>query len=373
MKVTLKNVTKKYGSTTAVNNFSAELPDGQLICLLGPSGCGKSTLLNMMCGITDVTEGSILFDGKDVTKVSPDKRNIGMVFQNYALYPHMTVLENICFPLEIKKIPKQERIQKAEEIAKLVHIDTLLKRYPAELSGGQQQRVAIARALVKSPELLLMDEPLSNLDARLRLEMREEIRRIQKETGVTTVFVTHDQEEAMSISDSILLMKDGFFVQEGLCQNLYVNPVNKFVSDFIGNPPVNNIPCTVKEIISAEKIVLNIENTSCEIKLNVTPKEQPAAGQKLILAVRPESFVLNEKPGENTFAVKADRISEMGKDRIVYANPLSKDMNSSEKSLIELRTILSSDYEIAEGQEINLSLKQKGVFLFEEETGKRLA
>lgn len=204
MKVKLQNITKKYGQTTAVNDFSAELPDGHLICLLGPSGCGKSTILNMLCGIVSVTEGKILFDDEDVTKLPPDQRNIGMVFQNYALYPHMTVLENIAFPLEVKKVPKLQRIEQATQIAKLVHVDMLLKRYPAELSGGQQQRVAIARALVKNPKLLLMDEPLSNLDARLRLEMREEIRRIQQETGVTTVFVTHDQEEAMSISDSIL-------------------------------------------------------------------------------------------------------------------------------------------------------------------------
>jgi ABC-type sugar transport system ATPase subunit len=239
MKVTLKNVTKKFGSTVAVNNFSATFPDGHLICLLGPSGCGKSTVLNILCGILDVTSGQVFFDNEDVTSLSPEQRNIGMVFQNYALYPHLTVLENIAFPLEVQKVNKKIRIEKAKEIAELVHVESLLHRYPGELSGGQQQRVAIARALIKNPKLLLMDEPLSNLDARLRLEMREEIRRIQIETGVTTIFVTHDQDEAMSISDSIILMKDGNLAQEGLCNDLYNQPNSKFVADFLGNPPIN--------------------------------------------------------------------------------------------------------------------------------------
>lgn len=277
MKVRLENITKTFGSTVAVKDFSAELPDGHLICLLGPSGCGKSTILNMLCGILDVTSGKIFFDDKDVTKLPPDQRNIGMVFQNYALYPHLTVLENIAFPLEVKKVPKKERLEKASEIAKLVHVDGLLKRYPGELSGGQQQRVAIARALVKNPKLLLMDEPLSNLDARLRLEMREEIRRIQKETGVTTVFVTHDQEEAMSISDSILLMKDGILIQSGLCQDLYNQPACKFVADFLGNPPVNELSVTDSD--------LKIISQTAGFELNNIETD------KVVVAIRPESFV----------------------------------------------------------------------------------
>ena len=213
MKVTIQNLTKCFGATTAVNDFSAVIESGELIALLGPSGCGKSTMLNMISGILPVTNGKIFFDDEDVTELSPEKRGVGLVFQNYALYPHMTVLENICFPLEIKKVKKEERVARAKEMAKLVHVETLLDRKPSQLSGGQQQRVAIARALVKHPRILLLDEPLSNLDARLRIEMREEIRRIQQETGITTIFVTHDQEEAMSISDHIILMKDGFLQQ----------------------------------------------------------------------------------------------------------------------------------------------------------------
>ncbi|NLF27452.1 MAG: ABC transporter ATP-binding protein, partial [Clostridiales bacterium] len=218
MRVTLDHLTKKFGDVVAVSDFSAELEHGELIALLGPSGCGKSTILNMLAGIVPATGGKILFDGEDATDMPPEKRGIGLVFQNYALYPHMTVLQNICFPLEVQRIPKADRLSRAEEIAKLVHVEALLKRRPAELSGGQQQRVAIARALVKNPHLLLLDEPLSNLDARLRLEMREEIRRIQQRTGVTTIFVTHDQEEAMSISDRIVLMKAGALQQSGVPQ-----------------------------------------------------------------------------------------------------------------------------------------------------------
>ncbi len=348
MKVRLENITKTFGSTVAVKDFSAELPDGHLICLLGPSGCGKSTILNMLCGILDVTSGKIFFDDKDVTKLPPDQRNIGMVFQNYALYPHLTVLENIAFPLEVKKVPKKERLEKASEIAKLVHVDGLLKRYPGELSGGQQQRVAIARALVKNPKLLLMDEPLSNLDARLRLEMREEIRRIQKETGVTTVFVTHDQEEAMSISDSILLMKNGILEQEGLCQDLYNRPCNMFVSDFLGNPPIN-------------KIKIEKEN-ELEFLLKLFPDKKELIKtsfekQPLILSVRPESFI--EK---GDFEGEISGIMEMGKEEIITL----KFMNQT------VRAIINSDQDFNVGQKINFGIKNKGVFLFNSSNGEKL-
>lgn len=323
MKVRIDNVTKTFGQTTAVSNFSAELEDGHLICLLGPSGCGKSTLLNMLCGIIPVSQGQIFFDDKDVTKLPPDQRNIGMVFQNYALYPHMTVAENIAFPLEIQKVKKDERKARVEEIAKLVHVDNLLRRYPSELSGGQQQRVAIARAMVKKPQLLLMDEPLSNLDARLRLEMREEIRRIQKETGITTVFVTHDQEEAMSISDSILLMKDGVLIQNGLCQELYVNPNCLFVAEFLGNPPAN-------KIIQEDKI----------------------------LAIRPEAFTLDPNGTE----AEIQYISEMGKDQIVTMTYLGN----------TVRAILNlEDSALSAGSKIKVSVKQKGLFTFDKE-GRRI-
>ena len=218
------------------------IPDGKLVGLLGPSGCGKSTTLYMISGLQKVTGGQIFFGDDDVTHLTPENRGVGLVFQNYALYPHLTVKQNIMFPLENLKgadrLSKEEMLKRTVEAARLVQIDDLLARKPSELSGGQQQRVAIARALVKMPKVLLLDEPLSNLDARLRLQTREEIRRIQRETGITTVFVTHDQEEAMSISDEIVIMKLGIVQQIGRPQEVYDNPANLFVAKFLGTPPI---------------------------------------------------------------------------------------------------------------------------------------
>ena len=350
MKVRIDNVTKEYGQTLAVKDFSAELEDGHLICLLGPSGCGKSTLLNMLCGIVPVTEGKIFFDDKDVTKLPPDQRNIGMVFQNYALYPHMTVAENIGFPLEVQKVKKAERMAQVEEIAKLVHVDNLLKRYPSELSGGQQQRVAIARAMVKKPQLLLMDEPLSNLDARLRLEMREEIRRIQKETGVTTVFVTHDQEEAMSISDSILLMKDGLLIQSGLCQNLYNDPNCLFVAEFPGNPPANKITMVERSLSGVEGPVETTVDT---------------------IAIRPEAFFLDDNGTEAEILF----ISEMGKDQIVtmtYKGNTVRAILNLDELVSPPSTSSGTANTVGAGSKIKVGLKKKGVFTFDKE-GRRLS
>ncbi|MBR5220234.1 MAG: ABC transporter ATP-binding protein, partial [Clostridia bacterium] len=272
MKVVLDHVTKTFPNRSkkekndviAVSDFTYEIPDGKLIGLLGPSGCGKSTTLNLISGLLKPTSGRIFFGDDDVTDVAPEHRGIGLVFQNYALYPHMTVAENIMFPLGNlrgkDKMSKADMRAKAEEIARLVQIDAYLDRKPAELSGGQQQRVAIARALVKMPRVLLLDEPLSNLDARLRLQTREEIRRIQRETGITTIFVTHDQEEAMSISDAIVVMKDGVVQQIGAPQDVYNDPCNLFVAKFLGTPPINVFSGTVRagKLYLGEDCVLDV-------------------------------------------------------------------------------------------------------------------
>ena len=251
MKIVLQNLTKTFpgrgrkaqNDVTAVDDLSCEIPDGELIALLGPSGCGKSTTLNLLCGLENPTSGRIFFGEDDITDLPPELRGVGMVFQNYALYPHMTVRQNILFPMENLKgkerLSKEEMQKRAEETARLVQIEELMDRKPRELSGGQQQRVAIARALVKMPRVLLLDEPLSNLDARLRLQTREEIRKIQKKTGITTVFVTHDQDEAMSISDRIAVMRLGVLMQMGRPQEVYDNPANLFVAKFLGTPPIN--------------------------------------------------------------------------------------------------------------------------------------
>ena len=354
MQVELKNVTKSFGHFTAVDNFSATLQDGELICLLGPSGCGKSTILNMLSGIIPVTKGEIWFDDDNVTKLPPEERGIGLVFQNYSLYPHMTVLENICFPLEIKRVPKAERVEKATEMAKLVHVDMLLNRKPKELSGGQQQRVAIARALVKQPRLLLLDEPLSNLDARLRLEMREEIRRIQLETGVTAIFVTHDQEEAMSISDHIVLMKDGVMQQMDKPQDLYDQPANQFVADFLGNPPINNIPGTVKD----GQFISDDGKASCRLEI----LEGVQNGRKVNLSVRSESFFVAGKDTKDGLPCVVTGVFKTGKE----------EMASFVYGSTPFRAYIDLEEGLQEGQHVVLGLKKRGVFLFEQETGVRI-
>ena len=348
MRIRLEHIVKRFDDNTAVNDFSAVIESGELVTLLGPSGCGKSTMLNMLSGIIYPTEGKIYFDEDDVTFMSSEKRGIGLVFQNYALYPHMTVLENICFPLEIKKVPKAERIERAKKMAELVHVEGMLNRKPGQLSGGQQQRVAIARALVKEPRLLLLDEPLSNLDARLRIEMREEIRRIQLETGVTTIFVTHDQEEAMSISDHIILMKLGVLQQYDKPQALYDQPVNCFVADFLGNPPINK----VAGVVEGGKVLLGEEKLDSGIRADVPD------GTRVWLSFRAESVIL-----DNGSPLKAHVImtSVMGKEVITSFNLAGK----------EVRGYMDANAELLRDQEIGIRFKKSGVFVFDYETGER--
>ncbi|MDD6466668.1 MAG: ABC transporter ATP-binding protein [Erysipelotrichaceae bacterium] len=352
MKVRVEKLTKRFNDVTAVNELTAEFESGKLIALLGPSGCGKTTMLNMLSGILPVTDGKIFFDEEDVTDLPPDKREVGLVFQNYALYPHMSVLENICFPLKIKKVPKAERIKIAKEYAKMVHIDEYLDRKPKELSGGQQQRVAIARALVKKPRLLLLDEPLSNLDAKLRVEMREEIRRIQRESGVTTFFVTHDQEEASAISDYIMLMKKGVMQQFDHSRQLYNEPSNLFVADFIGAPTINQ---------------LHGEWTKEGIKLDTYDTVIPFAkgnnipiNQRIVFACRAEAIIVS-----NRGTVKATVVDTYLSGKDVLANlQLGEQM---------LRTYIADDMNPEDGMEVYLAFKEAGVFVFDEETGERYA
>ena len=310
MNVTLQNLTKKFpnrnkkagGEVTAVSDFSLEIPDGQLIGLLGPSGCGKSTTLYMICGLQTPSSGKIFFGDKEVTALPTENRGVGLVFQNYALYPHMTVLQNIVFPLENLKgkdrPSKEEMKRRALEAARLVQIEGLMDRKPSELSGGQQQRVAIARALVKMPGVLLLDEPLSNLDARLRLQTREEIRRIQRQTGITTVFVTHDQEEAMSISDQIVVMKEGVIQQVGRPQQVYDDPSNLFVAKFLGTPPIN----LFRGRIQSGRLFIGTDDVL------------PVPGipdQAVTVGIRPEGFLPEQ---EGPFVCKLDRVEVMGRD-----------------------------------------------------------
>ena len=361
MKVVLENLTKVFPSrdkksgqeVVAVNNFTFEIPDGKLIGLLGPSGCGKSTTLYMISGLQKPTSGKIFFGDDDVTELSTENRGIGLVFQNYALYPHMTVKQNILFPLQnlkgADKMTKEAMLERAHWAAKLVQIDELMDRKPSEMSGGQQQRVAIARALVKMPRVLLLDEPLSNLDARLRLQTREEIRRIQRETGITTIFVTHDQEEAMSISDQIVVMKLGVVQQIGAPQEVYDNPANLFVAKFLGTPPVNVFDGCIKggKLYIGEDAVMDV----------------PAADQEVVVGIRPEGFELDPN---GPLHCKLNNVEVMGRDSsIVSTHPASQ--NPVVRSIIDAENKVDTTSET-----VSFSLKSHKVFVFNKETEERL-
>ncbi len=362
MKVELRNLTKIFpsrnkkagGEVIAVNDFTFTIPDGKLVGLLGPSGCGKSTTLYMISGLQKPSGGQIFFGDEDVTKLSPENRGVGLVFQNYALYPHMTVKQNIMFPLQnLKgkdKMTKEAMLERAYQAAKLVQIEDLMDRKPSEMSGGQQQRVAIARALVKMPRVLLLDEPLSNLDARLRLQTREEIRRIQKETGITTVFVTHDQEEAMSISDMIVVMKLGVVQQIGAPQEVYDNPANLFVAKFLGTPPINVFKGRVEngKLFMGENAVLDVPGVD---------------NREVIVGIRPEGFI----PEENgPMVCDLKNVEVMGRDMSVVC-----EHSSSVNPLV--RAIINSDYKVDLSKaSVAYSLKPHKVFIFDAETENRI-
>ena len=344
MELHLEKLVKDFAEVRALDTGDLTIQDGKLTGLLGPSGCGKSTLLYLISGLQSPTSGRIFFGDRDVTLLPPEKRGIGLVFQNYALYPHMTVEQNIAFPLVNQKVKKEEIRERTEEMAKLVQIGDLLKRKPSQLSGGQQQRVAIARALVKQPEILLLDEPLSNLDARLRLEMREEIRRIQIETGVTTVFVTHDQEEAMSITDEIVLMKKGIVQQQCAPQEMYLNPGNQFVASFLGNPPISYFRFPVRDGC------LQISDT-CRLPLSLRHEGAVVTG------IRPEAW----RKGDG-LAVQVQAVEQHGKD-----NQITFQLAGT-----KARALLDVTEPVRVGDTVSLTLDPRFVYFFDEATGTRL-
>ena len=351
MEIRLENLTKIFvqkdkSEVIAVKSLDIVIPTGKLIGLLGPSGCGKSTTLYMIAGLLKPNGGKIFFGEEDVTDTAPEDRGIGLVFQNYALYPHMTVRQNIMFPLENIKVPKPEAMIRAQEMADLVGIGELMNRKPKELSGGQQQRVAIARALVKKPRVLLLDEPLSNLDARLRLQTREEIKRIQRETGITTIFVTHDQEEAMSISDEIVLMDFGEKRQMGDPQDVYDDPKNLFAAKFLGTPPINIFDGEIK----TKKIVLAGK------KIGTTK----GTNQKCIIGIRPEGFIINEK---GPFELVVDMVETIGRDTSLIIKDPTKEGST-------FRAIIESKQRIKPGDVLKVSIRKEKLFIFNEETGE---
>lgn len=362
MQVILKELTKTFpcrdkkngAVVTAVDHFNLTIPDGKLISLLGPSGCGKSTTLNLISGLETPTGGQIFFGEDDVTRVAPENRGIGLVFQNYALYPHLTVRQNITFPLENRrgadKLTRAQMNEMARKAASLVQLENLMERKPKELSGGQQQRVAIARALVKNPKVLLLDEPLSNLDARLRLSTREEIRRIQQETKVTTIFVTHDQEEAMSISDYIVVMKDGVLHQTGKPQEVYDNPANLFVAKFLGNPQMN----VFHGRIEAGRLFLGED---------VVAQDTGLSDGEVYVGIRPEGLI---PARDGILHCDLKNVEVMGRDKSVIAkNPASETGN--------LRCIVGSLENVDVGsKKVNFNIDKSKLFVFDKKTEMRI-
>lgn len=352
----IKELKKVYDNGyEALKSINLEINEGELVCLLGPSGCGKTTILNLLSGLLDPTSGDIRFNNESVINKHPKDRNIGLVFQNYALYPHMTVLENVMFPLTVgkKKKSKEEAMKIAQEYMKITSIEELANKKPGEMSGGQQQRVAITRALVQSPKILLLDEPLSNLDARLRLKIREEIRRLVKEIGITTIFVTHDQEEALSISDRIVLMNQGVVQQFDIPQNLYLEPANLFVAKFMGNPIINIFE------MKKEGNVLVGEDFSIDTNLLKKDRiKKELTEEKYVVGIRAEYFMLSENP---LFKTKVESVELIGKDCILNF----KINNKNSKSITDICE------HVKEGDEVGFDIDYDSIYIFQED-GKRV-
>ena len=356
--IEVSNLNKTYeNGYEALKNVNFSVEKGELVCLLGPSGCGKSTLLNIISGLLDATSGDVKFEGKSVLDVAPENRDIGFVFQNYALFPHMTAEENVMFPLTVgkNKKAKAEAREIAQKYMELTHITDIAKKKPGQLSGGQQQRVAIARALVQQPKVLLMDEPLSNLDARLRLQIREEIRALVKEVGITTIFVTHDQEEALSIGDRIILLNNGVVQQADKGQNLYLDPANQFVANFIGNPVIDLFD------VQFDGNQFNNEhfNLLAERLADGKLKQKLAAGD-YVIGIRPEN--LQPSTAEMAdFTIKVDDIELIGRQRILKFYFGDK----------QYRSLVDIEDQIGAGDEVNLRFDMKKAFIFNKD-GERV-
>jgi inositol-phosphate transport system ATP-binding protein len=348
-RVELKNLRKDWGGANAVSGLDLRIEDGAFLAVLGPSGCGKSTTLMMLAGIYQPSSGDITFDGARVNDVEARGRNVGIVFQSYALYPNMSVLQNVMFPLRFKKVEPAEAEKRAREIAALVRIDGLLDRRPSQLSGGQQQRVALARALVKRPHLLLLDEPLSNLDAGLRLTMRTEIRRIQRELGVTTILVTHDQIEATTMADRVVVMNAGRVEQEGTSDDLYERPATLFVASFVGSPPINTFDG------QAAGTLLSVEQARLTLS--------EAVQGPVVLGLRPE-------------IVRVDGTGDSGRTdaRITAVEPMGREvLYTADSALGSIRFLeAGAEPRHVEGATVALGFPASSALLFDKASGRRL-
>lgn len=353
--VKLENVSKMFGSTVGVENVDIDVKPGEFFTFLGPSGCGKTTTLRMIAGFYYPSNGKILFDNRDVTTLQPNKRNIGMVFQNYALFPHMTVFENISFGLEVRKFSKTLIKEKVERVQKLVHLEKYGMRKINELSGGQQQRVALARALVIEPDILLLDEPLSNLDAKLREETRIEIKRLQAELGVTTIYVTHDQTEAMTMSDRIMVMKEGVVQQIGTPQDIYNKPSNHFVASFIGES--NVIDAEVIEI-NRDAVKLKLDESiflQGSMKLSANEKSL-VLGEKIKCSIRPEAIFEGSGTNQLTGTIQFVEFTGVSINYVVQVG----------SNIIKIMLINKGNQILSRGDSITLHVPQNGIYLIGE-------
>jgi len=347
--LTAHNLKKSYGPVNVLHDIDLEMHDGEFLVLVGPSGCGKSTLLNCIAGLEEITAGTLMIGGKDVSDAPPKDRDIAMVFQSYALYPTMSVGENIGFGMKIRKVPKAQMEVKIHEVAALLQIDHLLDRSPAQLSGGQRQRVAMGRALVRDPKLFLFDEPLSNLDAKLRVEMRAEIKRLHKTTGASIVYVTHDQIEAMTLATRIVVLKGGHIQQIGTPAEIYDTPANTFVADFMGSPPMNLIPAkTMADGLHLGDVVL--------------PLPAQTLPEQLIVGLRPEHFSIAES-GADGITVTPTMIEETGPDTYV----------TFELGGVPTTARLAGRVHCPHGETLTLCVAQEAICLFDHATGNALS
>ncbi len=378
--LSLKHIYKKYpGGVTAVSDFCLEIADKEFIIFVGPSGCGKSTTLRMIAGLEEITEGELYIGDKLMNDIAPKDRDIAMVFQNYALYPHMTVYENMAFGLKLRKVPKETIKRRVEAAAKILGIENLLNRKPAQMSGGQKQRVALGRAIVREPKVFLLDEPLSNLDAKLRAAMRTEITKIHQTVGTTFIYVTHDQVEAMTMATRIVVMKDGFTQQVDSPQNLYDKPVNIFVAGFIGTPQMNFLHVTLEKRGDDAYIVFG-ENA---IKLPSEKASDPALeayfGKEVIAGIRPElihdeEIYLNNMP-ENVIEAKVDVTELMGAEIYLYlaidgVEAFNLDSNKGENIKNDIIAKVSSRSGARAGDMIKIAIDSSRIHLFDKETQK---
>lgn len=363
--LTIKGLTKKYGAVAAVENLNLEVKDKEFAVLVGPSGCGKTTTLNSIAGLLEIDEGEIWFGeelvtaaGRGISKV-PQKREVAMVFQDYAIYPHMTVFGNIAFPLEIRKVGRREIEARVRKTAQLLQVEELLDRKPSALSGGQRQRIALGRAMVREAKIFLMDEPLANLDAELRVHARMELKKLQQELGITTIFVTHDQIEAMTMGDRIAVMHQGYLVQMGTPAELYNSPRNVFVARFIGSPPMNMLDGTLVERNGSMAIDLEFFVYALSGKLEGLSKRAKKA--RVVLGVRPEKISLSKEKSMNSFEAKVIYIELVGKESNVH---LEAEGN-------HLIAISSSTQDLKNGDVVWLSFDEEAVYVFDQETGER--